>query len=120
MPPSKAEDQHIANWQSAAAGSIGEVRAAAENQLTDALRHLLTMTAEHPQLRASHEFQALERSLTSVETSLHHARTDYNAAVRAYNRRVRKFPVRLFAGLMGLRPKPLLEFSLPTEEIDSR
>jgi len=106
--------EHIAKWRSAAAGtSFDEVRVAAENQLTGALRHLFAMAEEHPQLRACEEFKALEQNLMSVEESLRNAQRDYNATVRDYNRRVRMFPGNLLAGLLGLQPKP--EFS-PAEE----
>jgi LemA protein len=108
--------EHIANWRSAAGGTgFYEVRVAAENQLTGAIRHLFAMAEEHPQLRACEEFKALEQNLKSIEESLRNARRDYNATVRAYNRRVRMFPGKLLAGLLGLQPKPLLELS-PAEE----
>jgi LemA protein len=76
------------------------------------------MAEEHPQLRASEEFQALEQNLKTVEDSLRNARRDYNATVRDYNRRVRMFPGNLLAGLLGLQPKPLFELS-PVEAKDS-
>jgi LemA protein len=119
MPPIKIGTfQHIANWHSTARGTgFYEVRVAAENQLTGALRHLFAMADEHPQLRASEEFQALEQNLKSVEESLRNARRDYNAAVRDYNRRVRMFPGKL-ASLLGFQPKPFCELS-STEERDS-
>src|ERR1035438_2496881 len=86
MPPIRIGTfEHIANWRSAAAGTtFDEVRVEAENQLTGALRHLLAMAEEHPQLRASEEFQALEQNLKTVEDSLRNARRDYNATVRDY------------------------------------
>ena len=120
MPPIRIGTfEHIANWRSAAAGTtFDEVRVEAENQLTGALRHLLAMAEEQPQLRASEEFQALEQNLKTVEDSLRNARRDYNATVRDYNRRVRMFPGNLLAGLLGLQPKPLFELS-PVEAKDS-
>jgi len=118
MPPIRiGAFEHIAKWRSAAAGTtFDEVRVAAENQLTGALRHLFAMVDEHPQLRASEEFIALEQNLKSVEESLRNARRDYNATVRDYNRRVRMFPGSLLAGLLGLRPKPLFDLSAPKEK----
>ncbi|MGB7760472.1 MAG: LemA family protein [Bryobacteraceae bacterium] len=118
MPPTRVGAfEHIARWRSAAAGTtFDEVRVAAEDQLTGALRHLLAMAEEHPQLRASEEFQALEQNLRSVEESLNQARRDYNATVRDYNRRVRMFPGKLLAGLLGLQPKPVFDLPLAEEQ----
>jgi LemA protein len=120
MPASRVGAfEHIAKWRSTAAGTtFDEVRVAAENQLTGALRHLFAMAEEHPQLRASEEFKALEQNLMSVEESLRNARRDYNTAVRAYNRRVQMFPGKLVASLLGLQPKPLFDLS-PAEEKES-
>jgi len=118
MPPTRIGTfEHVAKWRSAAAGTtFDELRVAAENQLTAALRHLFAMAEEHPQLLASEEFQALEQNLKSVEESLGNARRDYNAAVRVYNRRVRMFPGSLLAGLLGLQPKPLFDLSSPKQK----
>ena len=120
MPPIRiGASEHIANWRSAAGGTgFDEVRVAAENQLTGALRHLFAMAEEHPQLRACEEFKTLEQNLKSVEDSLRNARRDYNATVRDYNRRVRMFPGKILAGLLGLQPKSFCELS-SAEEKDS-
>jgi LemA protein len=112
---------HIARWRSAAAGSTFDgVRVAAEDRLTEALRHLFALAEEHPQLRASFEFQSLEQALEAVEESLRKAWRDYNAAVRDYNRRIEVFPGKLLAGLLGFQPRPSLEWarfaSAPVQE----
>ena len=107
--------ESVAKWQTVATGtSLNEVRVEAENQLSGALRHLLAMADQHPELRASAEFQALAQTIENVEESLRGARRRYNSTVLAYNRRIRTFPGFFLAALLGLRPKPLL--SLPSEE----
>ncbi len=118
MPPIRIGTfEHIANWRSAAGGTtFDQVRVNAEKQLTNALRHLFAMAEEHPQLRASEEFKALEQALENVEDSLRNARHRYNATVRDYNRRVRTFPGNLLAGLLGLQPKPLFELPSAREK----
>jgi LemA protein len=106
----------IANWRLAAGGSpFDEVRVGAENQLTLALRHLFAMAEEHPELRASGEFQALASNLWSVEESLNNARRRYNATVSDYNHRIQTFPGSLMARLLGLQPKPFIEISCPED-----
>ena len=106
----------IARWRSAAGGSaFDEVRLEAESQLTGALRHMFAMVNEHPELRASTEFQALARNLEHVEESLRNARHRYNSTVCDYNHRIGKFPGNLMAALLGLRPKPLLDLRSASE-----
>jgi LemA protein len=107
--------ESVAKWQSVATGTgIDRVRVEAENQLSGALRHLLALADQHPELRASAEFQALAQTIENVEESLHGARRRYNSTVLDYNRRIRTFPGYFLAALLGLRPQPLL--SLPAEE----
>ncbi|MGO9228242.1 MAG: LemA family protein [Bryobacteraceae bacterium] len=107
--------ESIANWRSAAAGTtFDEVRLGAENQLTGALHHLFAMADEHPELRASEEFQLLAQNIESVEESLRNARSRYNATVRDYNERIARFPGNLLARVLGLKPKPF--FGLPASE----
>jgi len=109
----------IARWRSAAGGSaFDQVRLEAESELTGALRHLWVMVNEHPELRASTEFQALARNLEHVEESLRNARHRYNSTVRDYNYRIKKFPGNLMAALLGLRPRPLLDLS--SAEMETR
>jgi len=117
MPPIKTGAfEHIDKWQSVASGSsFNEVRLAAEDELTDALTHMFAMADEHPQLRESGEFKALELTLTAVDVSLRNARRAYNSTVRDYNRRIGAFPGKLLAGLLGLEPKPYFEMACPDD-----
>lgn len=116
MPTTKTETlEAVAEWHSAVAGAaFDRVRDEVENQLSGALRHLLAMADQRPELLASGEFQALAQTIENIESSLRGARRRYNATVRDYNRRIRIFPGNLLALLLKLRPKPLLD--LPAGE----
>jgi LemA protein len=101
--------ESLAQLQAAVSGpAFDEVRVEAEDQLSRALRHMLAMADERPELRASAEFQALARTVEAVEESLSIARRRYNRTANDYNRRLRGFPGNLIARLLGLQPKPLL------------
>src|SRR5215813_1553253 len=56
-----------------------ETKMQAEGQLTNALRGLLAVAENYPQLRASEQFTALQGSLNEVEDSLQNSRRYYNA-----------------------------------------
>src|SRR5215470_12438190 len=58
-----------------------ETKMQAEGQLTNALRGLLAVAENYPQLRASEQFTALQGSLNEVEDSLQNSRRYYNAVV---------------------------------------
>src|SRR5499433_4556788 len=57
-------------------------QAAAENQLTGALKTLFAVSEAYPQLRASEEFTQLQGSLNQTEDSIQNSRRYYNAVVR--------------------------------------
>src|SRR3977135_3007121 len=60
-----------------------EDKAAAENQLTGALKSLFAVAENYPELKASEEFTQLQGSLSQTEDSIQNARRYYNAAVGA-------------------------------------
>src|SRR5947209_19896282 len=55
-----------------------ETKMQAEGQLTNALRGLLAVAENYPQLRASEQFTALQGSLNEVEDALQNSRRYYN------------------------------------------
>jgi LemA protein len=67
-------------------------QAAAEGPLVAALRQLLAVAENYPDLKANQNFLALQSELTNTEDRLQTARRFYNANVRDYNRRVQAFP----------------------------
>jgi LemA protein len=63
----------------------------------------------YPQLRASENFQQLQRSLNEIEEQLVASRRAYNAAVTDYNNAIGTFPYLLFAGALGFSRRELFE-----------
>ena len=74
-----------------ATGSPAE-QAAAEGPLVAALRQLMLVVENYPDLKANQNFLQLQGELTNTEDRLQTARRFYNANVRDYNRRVKQFP----------------------------
>lgn len=83
-----------------AAKTPGQV-AAAENQLTGAVRGLLALAESYPDLKASANFQQLQGELSDLENKIAAARRFFNNAVQEYNTGIQRFPAALFASALG-------------------
>ncbi len=81
----------------------GGVNSGDEAQLRVALDKLLALGEAYPDLKASANFQELQRQLADVEDMLAAARRALNAAVSRYNAGIESFPAVLFAGALGFR-----------------
>jgi LemA protein len=87
----------------AAQGSVQQ--AAAENQLTGALRQLFALAESYPDLKASANFQQLQAELADLENKIAASRRFFNNAVQEYNTGIQRFPATLFASSFGFTPK---------------
>ncbi len=106
----KGTFENIARYRSAAMSATApEQKMEAEGQLTQALRGLLMVAENYPQLQANQEFMSLQNSLKEVEDSLQNARRYYNAVVRDLNTRIQTFPTNMMAGMFGFAPRPFFE-----------
>lgn len=77
----------------------------AQTQLSGALSRLLVTVEQYPNLRANDAFRNLQTQLEGTENRIAVARNDFNSTVQTYNTQVRKFPVNIFAGMMGFHPR---------------
>ena len=91
-----------------AAKTPGDV-AAAENQLTGAVRGLLALAESYPDLKASANFQQLQAELSDLENKIAAARRFFNNAVQEYNTGIQRFPAALFAGMLGFTEKQFFD-----------
>jgi LemA protein len=76
-------------------------QAQAENVLSGALRQLFALSEAYPDLKASANFQQLQRDLSDVENKLSAARRFFNNAVSEFNAAVESFPAVLFSRALG-------------------
>ena len=83
---------------SAAPETVTE-RSAEENKVTSALRHLLAVAENYPELKANTGFVQLQGQLDEVEEQIQYARRYYNGAVRDWNIMVESFPSNLVANV---------------------
>jgi LemA protein len=78
-------------------GVSPEQAAEIERQIGRALNQLLATAESYPELKASHNFQQLQRALNEVEAQIAAARRTYNASVKLYNDLLRMFPTNVLA-----------------------
>jgi LemA protein len=95
----------------AVAVPAGDVQAAAQaNQnLGVALRGLLAIAENYPDLKANQNFLELQSALQGIEGDLSNARRYYNATVRDYNTAILQFPGMLIASRTGFKPREFFE-----------
>ena len=86
---------------------------AAQGELGSALKSLLAVTENYPQLKSDQNFRDLQSQLEGTENRITVARNRYIQAVQSYNVAVRSFPVNLTAKMFGFKVKP--NFSVANE-----
>ncbi len=89
-----------ARAQLAGANSMAE-RAQGDAILNSALKGLLVVVENYPQLKADTIYVGLMDELTGTENRIAVARKNYNETVLAYNKKLVRFPTFLVARVMG-------------------
>lgn len=106
----KGTFEDIAKFRSMAMQATSPAdKAAAENQLTGALKSLFAVAENYPDLKASQEFTQLQNSLSEVEDTIQNSRRYYNAVVRDLNTKIQSFPTNLLAGMFGFQQRQFFE-----------
>lgn len=85
--------------------------AAADNQLTGALKTLFAVAEAYPKLNASDNFKELQEELSDTETKIAASRQFYNANVLDYNTKMKVFPNVILAGFLGFKEEEFFEAS---------
>ena len=101
----------------AVAVPAGDVQGMAQaNQvLGGALRGLLAVAENYPDLKANQNFLELQQALQNIEGDLGNARRYYNATVRDYNTSIQQFPGVLMANITGFKPREFFELDSKEE-----
>ena len=87
------------------------------NRLNKAIGGIMVAVENYPDLKASDNFQQLQRTLNEVEEQLSAARRAFNAAVTDFNNAVEMFPTNVMAGMMHYERRKL--FEIPETERES-
>ena len=73
----------------------------ASNQMTMALKSLIAIAENYPQLKANENFRLLQEQLEGIENKIAYSRQFYSDSVLDYNNTVTTMPGLWFAGLFG-------------------
>ena len=94
-------------------------QAAAENQLTGALRQLFALSEAYPDLKANANFQQLAAELSDLENKIAASRRFFNNAVQEYNTGIQQMPAALFAGMFGFTRKDFFDLGVSRTEVET-
>lgn len=90
-------------------------QAAADGQMTGALRQLFALGEAYPDLKANQNFSALQAELGATEDRIASARRYYNANVRELNTKVESIPTNFVAGIASVTKAEYFELDAPAE-----
>ncbi len=100
-----------------AAPSTPAGQAAADNQLTGALKQLFALSEAYPDLKANQNFLALQEELTATEGRVAYARQFYNDSVLGYNNKLQSFPTVLIANMFNFTAREYFEAEPEAREV---
>jgi LemA protein len=89
--------------------------AKAESALGAALGQLRVVAEQYPDLRATENFQQLQRQLSELEDEIQASRRIYNSNVQSYNTRIQQFPMSIVASQGGFTDREFFEIGEPSE-----
>ncbi len=102
--------ENVTKARAAAMGASAPAdKAAAENQLTGALKTLFAVSEAYPDLKANQNFLQLQRELGDTEDKIQAARRFYNTTVMTLNTALQSFPGNVIAGSFGFKAMDLFE-----------
>jgi LemA protein len=100
----------VVKARNAAMTAQGPVQqAAAENQLSGALRQLFALSEAYPDLKANQNFQQLQTELSDIENKIAASRRFFNNSVQEYNTGIQRFPAALFAATLGFTERQFFD-----------
>lgn len=90
------------------AGSVAE-KADLDNQLSGALKTIMAVSENYPDLKANQNFSELQQELQNTENKISFSRQFYNDSVTMYNTKLEVFPSNLIASMFGFKAEDLFK-----------
>lgn len=90
------------------AGSVAE-KADLDSQLSGALKTIMAVSENYPDLKANQNFSELQQELQNTENKISFSRQFYNDSVTMYNTKLEVFPSNLIASMFGFKPEDLFK-----------
>ena len=85
-----------------------------DNELSGALKTIMAVSENYPDLKANQNFADLQGNLKETENKISFSRQFYNDAVTMYNTKLEVFPSSLVGSMFGFKQEAL--FNVSTEE----
>ena len=88
--------------------SVGE-KAKLDGELSEALKTIMAVSENYPDLKASANFTQLSEELRNTENKISFSRQFYNDSVTMYNTKLELFPSNIVANIFNFKPRELFE-----------
>ncbi len=95
------------------AGTVAE-KANLDNQLSGALKTIMAVSENYPDLKANQNFSELQQELQNTENKISFSRQFYNDSVTMYNTKLEVFPSNIIASMFGFKAEEF--FKVESEE----
>lgn len=100
------------------ASTVSE-KAELDNELSGALKTILSVSENYPDLKASQNFSELQEELRNTENKVSYSRQFYNDSVTMYNTKLEMVPWNIIASMFKFEPAELfkIEFEEARENV---
>ena len=95
------------------AGTVAE-KANLDNELSGALKTIMAVSENYPDLKANQNFSELQQELQNTENKISFSRQFYNDSVTMYNTKLEVVPSNIIASMFNFKPEEL--FKVESEE----
>ena len=95
------------------ANTVAE-KADLDNQLSGALKTIMAVSENYPDLKANQNFADLQNNLKETENKISFSRQFYNDTVTMYNTKIEVFPDNIVASMFNFKAEPL--FNVDNDE----
>ena len=89
-------------------------KAELDNELTGALKTIMAVSENYPDLKASQNFSELQEELRNTENKISYARQFYNDSATMYNTKLQVVPTNIIASMFNFKEQEL--FKTDSEE----
>jgi len=89
-------------------------KATLDNELTGALKTIMAISENYPDLKANQNFSELQEELRNTENKIAYARQFYNDSVTMYNTKLQVVPTNIIASMFAFKEEEL--FKTDSEE----
>ena len=93
-----------------------EEKAKLDGELSGALKTIMAVSENYPELKASKQFLELQKNLSKTESQLQAARRIYNNDVTKYNALINTIPTKFVATIFGFHEKDLFQINENTKK----